>query len=143
MCRSRCACNCTSAFLRGLHGLSHSSWSAAMLRLLSTALKTSSAGDRKLLVLTGWGCSGQVTERDRRKLADKDRKLQEKAIQQKVAALADDDNVFDVAFEQQGEGAATASATDIQVCTTCPLILSHKRMSSSQGCRSGHRPGAL
>lgn len=57
----------------------------------------------------------QVTERDKKKLADKDRKLQEKAHQAKLAALADDDDVFDVAFEQQGEGTATASATDIQV----------------------------
>ena len=59
----------------------------------------------------------QVTERDRKKLADKDRKLQEKAVQAKAIALADDDNVFDVAFEQQGDVGSTASATDIQVRT--------------------------
>ena len=64
-----------------------------------------------------------MTDRDRKKLADKDRKLQEKAVQIKAAALADDDDVFDVAFEQQGEAGTTASATDIQVCKT---FLLHK-----------------
>lgn len=53
-------------------------------------------------------------------MADKDRKLAEKALQIKQAALADDDNVFDVAFEQQGENAeSTLSTTDIKVRCQC------------------------
>ena len=56
----------------------------------------------------------QFTVRDQKKLAEKDRKLQEKAVQAKAAALADDDDVFDVAYEQQGEPGTTASARDIQ-----------------------------
>ena len=59
----------------------------------------------------------QVGDRERRKLVDKDRKQMEKAHQAKLAALADDENVFDVAFEQQGDGTegATLSTTDIKV----------------------------
>ncbi len=53
-------------------------------------------------------------------MADKNRKLQEKAHRMKEESLRDDDNVFDVAFENQGGEAAehTVSATDIKVCTT-------------------------
>jgi hypothetical protein len=50
-----------------------------------------------------------------RKIADRDRKASEKAAQAKAAALRDDDNVFDVSYEQQGEGDGTLSATDIKV----------------------------
>ncbi len=59
----------------------------------------------------------QVTQRDVKKLADKERRQLEEAARLKEAALADDDNVFDVAFEQQGGGAEasnTVSATDIK-----------------------------
>ena len=61
--------------------------------------------------------AAQVGDREKRKLVDKDRKQMEKAHQAKLAALADDDNVFDVAFEQQGDGTegATLSTTDIKV----------------------------
>lgn len=51
-------------------------------------------------------------------MADRDRKAAEKAAAAKAAALRDDDNVFDVSYENQGadaEGASTLSATDIKV----------------------------
>ena len=59
-----------------------------------------------------------ATYREQKKLADKQRKLQEKAHRVKEESLRDDDNVFDVAFENQGGEAAehTVSATDIKVC---------------------------
>ena len=61
----------------------------------------------------------QATFRDRKKLADKERKQVEEAARAKEAALRDDDNVFDVAYEQQGGGGADGgdvlSATDIKV----------------------------
>ena len=60
----------------------------------------------------------QVTARDSRKATDKERKLLEKTAAAKADALRDDDNVFDVSFEQQGwdgEGGSTLSATDIKV----------------------------
>ena len=53
--------------------------------------------------------------REQRKLADRQRKLAEKAHRIKEDMLRDDDNVFDVAYEQQGEVDATVSATDIKV----------------------------
>eukprot|EP00891_Asterochloris_glomerata_P000401 jgi/Astpho2/401/Aster-03451 len=55
------------------------------------------------------------TMREQRKLADRQRKLAEKAHRIKEDMLRDDDNVFDVAYEQQGEVDATVSATDIKV----------------------------
>ena len=57
-----------------------------------------------------------ATYREQKKLADKQRKLQEKAHRIKEESLRDDDNVFDVAFENQGGEAAehTVSATDIK-----------------------------
>ena len=61
-----------------------------------------------------------ATYREQKKAADKQRKLAEKAHRIKEESLRDDDNVFDVAFENQGlEGAEGAvSATDIKVgCT--------------------------
>lgn len=60
----------------------------------------------------------QATYRDKKKLADKERKQIEEAARAKVAALQDDDNVFDVAYEQQGgagEASDVLSATDIKV----------------------------
>lgn len=60
----------------------------------------------------------QATFRDKKKLADKERKQIEEAARAKVAALQDDDNVFDVAYEQQGGGGEASdvlSATDIKV----------------------------
>ena len=65
-----------------------------------------------------WWCA-QATYRDKKKLADKERKQIEEAARAKVAALQDDDNVFDVAYEQQGgagEASDVLSATDIKVC---------------------------
>ncbi|KAF5839706.1 P-loop containing nucleoside triphosphate hydrolase protein [Dunaliella salina] len=55
-----------------------------------------------------------ATDREAKKLADKDRKDMEKAYQLKLAALREDDNVFDVSYEGQGEDSATASATDVK-----------------------------
>ena len=62
------------------------------------------------------------TFREQKKTADKQRKLAEKAHRIKEESLRDDDNVFDVAFENQGAEAAesTVSATDIKVC--CVLL---------------------
>ena len=57
----------------------------------------------------------RTTGKEKAKLADKERKALEKAVAAKAAALRDDDNVFDVSFEAQGEGEATLSATDIKV----------------------------
>lgn len=39
----------------------------------------------------------------------------EKAFQAKQEALREDDNVFDVAFEGQGDDSAVLSATDVKV----------------------------
>lgn len=61
----------------------------------------------------------QASGRDMKKLADKERRQIEEAHRAKAAALRDDDNVFDVAYEQQGgEGQDVLSATDIKVCET-------------------------
>ena len=57
----------------------------------------------------------QTTTKESKKLADKERKILEKAAAAKAAALQDDDNVFDVAYEHQGEGDSTLSATDNKV----------------------------
>ncbi len=60
-------------------------------------------------------CASQATGRDVKKLADKERRQIEEAHRAKAAALRDDDNVFDVAYEQQGsEGQDVLSATDIK-----------------------------
>ena len=60
----------------------------------------------------------QATGRDIKKLADKERRQMEEAHRAKAAALRDDENVFDVAYEQQGgEGQDVLSATDIKVST--------------------------
>lgn len=60
-----------------------------------------------------------MSAKDSKKLADKERKLLEEAARAKEAALRDDDNVFDVSYEQQGgergEAADVVSATDIKV----------------------------
>ncbi len=53
--------------------------------------------------------------KDQKKLAEKQRKLNEKAHRMKQDALRDDDNVFDVAYENQGEATETLSATDVKV----------------------------
>ena len=61
-------------------------------------------------------CALQASGRDVKKLADKERRQMEEAHRAKAAALRDDDNVFDVAYEQQGsEGQDVLSATDIKV----------------------------
>ncbi len=66
-----------------------------------------------------------------KKLADKERRQMEEAHRAKAAALRDDDNVFDVAYEQQGnEGQDVLSATDIKVISrshqTYPSCLPHQ-----------------
>lgn len=58
---------------------------------------------------------GSLDAREAKKLADKERVAMEKAFQIKLEALKDDDNVFDVAFEGQGDESATSSATDVKV----------------------------
>ena len=60
-------------------------------------------------------CLLQTSGKESRKLADKERKLVEKAAAAKAAALIDDDNVFDVSYETQGDRDTTLSATDIKV----------------------------
>lgn len=57
----------------------------------------------------------RTSAKEAKKLADKERKLLEQAAAAKAAALHDDDNVFDVSYEAQGEGDGTLSATDIKV----------------------------
>ena len=70
--------------------------------------------------------SSQATERDNKRIADRERKASERAAMEKAAALRDDDNVFDVSFEGAGGGTAASalggdavggavSATDIKV----------------------------
>lgn len=57
----------------------------------------------------------QATGKEQKKLADKERKLLEKAYREKEAALRDDDNVFDVSYESQAAGISDVlSATDIK-----------------------------
>ena len=64
----------------------------------------------------------QASVKEQKKLADKERKLLEKAHREKESALRDDDNVFDVAFENQGANATdVASATDIKVNALPPI----------------------
>ena len=64
----------------------------------------------------------QASGRDMKKLADKERRQIEEAHRAKAAALRDDDNVFDVAYEQQGgEGQDVLSATDIKVCEAADI----------------------
>ena len=58
----------------------------------------------------------QASARDNKKLVEKERKLLEKSVREKEAALRDDDNVFDVSYENQGDSTAdVVSATDIKV----------------------------
>ncbi len=40
-----------------------------------------------------------------------------------MAALREDDNVFDVSYEGQGEEGATASATDVKVHRAHPCMM--------------------
>ena len=65
-----------------------------------------------------------MSDKERKKMNEKTRKQHETAARAKAEALRDDDNVFDVAFEQQGAGGDAAdsvvSATDIKV-STCRL----------------------
>eukprot|EP00775_Hariotina_reticulata_P013703 gene13703-13825_t len=57
----------------------------------------------------------QATDREAKKLADKERLAMEKALRMKADALREDENVFDVAFEGMGTDEPTASATDVKV----------------------------
>ena len=67
-------------------------------------------------------CAIQASARDNKKLAEKERKLLEKSVREKEAALRDDDNVFDVSYENQGDSTAdVVSATDIKV--SCPSFI--------------------
>jgi ATP-binding cassette subfamily F protein 1 len=81
--------------------------------------------------------------REQKKLADRERKLHEKAVRMKEDMLRDDDNVFDVAFEQQGEGGDnTLSATDIKVHNMTvrakgKLLLENTQVSITAGRRYG------
>lgn len=68
----------------------------------------------------------QASIKEQKKLADKERKLLEKAHREKESALRDDDNVFDVAFENQG-----ASAADIISATDIKVLLQHLKPSQS------------
>lgn len=52
---------------------------------------------------------------DSKKIADRERKANERAHQMRLEALREDDNVFDVAFEGQGDVNAATSATDVKV----------------------------
>lgn len=85
-----------------------------------------------------------ATYREQKKLADKQRKLQEKAHRIKEESLRDDDNVFDVAFENQGGEAVehTVSATDIKVHSLSvrakgKLLLENTQLSVTAGRRYG------
>lgn len=60
-----------------------------------------------------------VSAKDTKKMEQRERKILEQQAAAKAAALRDDDNVFDVSFERQGDGDGTVSATDIKVCATC------------------------
>lgn len=53
--------------------------------------------------------------KESKRMAEKERKMLEKAAAAKAEALRDDDNVFDVSYEQTGDGDSTLSATDIKV----------------------------
>ena len=67
----------------------------------------------------------QVSDREQKKLNDKQRRLQETAARNKADALRDDDNVFDVSYESQGgagDAGDTVSATDIKVGYKSPLL---------------------
>ena len=59
----------------------------------------------------------QANAKEQKKLADKERKVMEKATREKEAALRDDNDVFDVAYENQTDNAADSavSARDIKV----------------------------
>jgi hypothetical protein len=52
-----------------------------------------------------------------RKIADRERKAAERAVQAKVDAMREDDNVYDVSYEGQGTSTqeVAATATDIKV----------------------------
>eukprot|EP00955_Chlamydomonas_euryale_P015421 165153-Chlamydomonas_euryale.AAC.3 len=56
-----------------------------------------------------------ATVSETKKLADRERKAAERAYQIKKDALREDDNVFDVAFEGQGDENALTSAMDVKV----------------------------
>jgi ATP-binding cassette, subfamily F, member 1 len=59
----------------------------------------------------------QTSEKDAKKIADKERKAHEKALMMKAKALYDDGNVFDVAYEGMGDArsAAHENASDVKV----------------------------
>eukprot|EP00882_Tetradesmus_deserticola_P025229 GHRQ01027694.1.p1 GENE.GHRQ01027694.1~~GHRQ01027694.1.p1 ORF type:complete len:280 (+),score=156.34 GHRQ01027694.1:145-984(+) len=57
----------------------------------------------------------QATDREAKKLADKERQAMEKALRMKADAMREDDNVFDVSFEGMGGDEPSASATDVKV----------------------------
>ena len=80
----------------------------------------------------------QVSDRELRKLNDKQRRLQETAARNKADALRDDDNVFDVSYESQGgagDAGDTVSATDIKV-----LRPWRSQVIGSDGCKQDPQP---
>ena len=98
--------------------------------MLAVATPMDTLGFRcKLDTLRTLFCLQVATYREQKKLADKQRKLQEKAHRVKEESLRDDDNVFDVAFENQGAEAAeqTVSATDIKVFRPALALVIHRQ----------------
>jgi ATP-binding cassette subfamily F protein 1 len=85
----------------------------------------------------------QVSSKEVKKIADRDRKLLEKTHAAREAALRDDDNVFDVSYEQQGDGSGgTVSATDIIVHNMTirakgKVLLEHADLTIAAGRRYG------
>jgi ATP-binding cassette, subfamily F, member 1 len=83
-----------------------------------------------------------TSAKDSKKLAFKERKLLEKQAEAKAAALRDDDNVFDVSFEKQGDGGSTLSSTDIIVHNMTirakgKILLEHADVQIAAGRRYG------
>ncbi len=56
-----------------------------------------------------------MSAKEAKKIEERERMATERAAWLKAQALRDDDNVFDVAYEKQGDGTDTLSATDIKV----------------------------
>ncbi|KAG1675121.1 hypothetical protein FOA52_003344 [Chlamydomonas sp. UWO 241] len=77
-----------------------------------------------------------------KKVADRERKAAEKAYQIRLEALREDDNVFDVAFEGQGDDKAISSALDVKVSSLTirakgKLLLESTNLTIAAGRRYG------
>jgi ABC-type glutathione transport system ATPase component len=58
----------------------------------------------------------QMSQKDAKKIADKERKAMEKALAMKAEALRDDANVFDVSYEGMGDARSAAeNSSDVKV----------------------------